>query len=284
MPKKRLAVVTMVHNEPDLLPVWYGHYVRELGHNSLYVIDHGSTVPLVFPGPEPRVTRLPTSPLEEGWRCALVSQFCNALLEEYEHVLYTDVDELIVPDPARARGLLDYCGRWTFEVTTVFGSDVVQVPEEDPIDFSRPVSAQRHWIRPYSNLCKPLLIRRPVRWSAGFHYADAASCFGGLYLFHIAYADFGMLERRQLKRVSVKRAEGNAMHHGIPPRQMVRHIRQDYADLPRRPGPSLGAEPEAAYQRRLIEAGETHGGNRLIGSNHQSPELWKIPPSFDGAF
>ena len=60
-----LAAVTMVHNEPDFLPIWAAHYARQVGEAHCYVIDHGSTEGLEQLAAMRHVMRLPRSPMNE---------------------------------------------------------------------------------------------------------------------------------------------------------------------------------------------------------------------------
>ena len=283
MAKFPLAVVTMLFDEPDLLPVWAAHYWRQVGYAHRYVIDHGSGQAREMLAGLPHVVTLPRSCFDQLWRCRLVSEFCNRLLETYDCVAYTDVDELLVADPRRHASLVALCRAGIPEVLTAFGADLLQMEEEAPIDFGRRIPAQRRYARPFSSLCKPSLIRRPVSWRPGFHYVDAPSRFGDLYLFHLAYADFAIIERRQRKRVSVERPPG-ASHHRIPPEEMLAHIRHDYVEQPRRDTETFGGRFETAFRQELLAAGRPEHGGRTIGADIIAPELWRLPHWFAGRF
>lgn len=279
-----LAAVTMIYNEPDHLPVWLAHYSRAVGLENCYVIDHGSTEGLDILAGLPHVRRLERGEMDEVWRAGIVSAVCNLLLQQYACVAYTDVDELLVADPARAPSLAALCAAGTPGILTAFGMDVLHTPGEPPIDLAQPLSHQRSWVRPYSSLCKPLLARRPVVWGPGFHFADAASEFGGLYLFHIAYADDALLERRQRRRNQVVWAGGLTSHHGIPPGDMLRHIRTDYANLPKRRAPTLGAALEQDFTASMLARGSRRDGHWTIGEGVHAQELWEVPQVFQGKF
>jgi hypothetical protein len=281
--KSPLAVVTMVYNEPDFLPVWARHYRTVLGAEHCYVIDHGSDDESIAASCPLQVARLPRSPLDEHWRADLVSTLCARLLERYEVVAYTDVDELLVADPRRFNDLVGLAAATEADVLTAFGSNILEVPGDAPIDLDRPISAQRHWARPYSSLCKPVFIRRPVRWGPGFHYADAASHFGGLYLFHIAYADNAITARRQAKRCGVERADGHGAHHGTPPEEMVR-LMKACAALPRDPDAKLGGAAESRFVAALLRDGRAGHGGRMIAADREPPVLWALPRWLEGCF
>jgi hypothetical protein len=273
----------MVYNEPDFLPVWARHYRAALGAEHCYVIDHGSDDDSIASSCPLQVARLPRSVLDEHWRADLVSKLCASLLERYEAVVYTDVDELLVADPRRFNDLPDLAAAMDCDVLTAFGCNILEVPGETPIDLARPISTQRHWARPYSSLCKPVLTRRPVQWGPGFHYADAASRFGGLYLFHIAYADNAITARRQAKRCAVPRADGHGAHHGTPPAEMVR-LMAACAALPCDPNAKLGGAAELRFIADLLRDGRPEHGGRVIAANREPPVLWALPRWLEGEF
>ena len=281
--KSPLAVVTMVYNEPDFLPVWAAHYRAAVGAEHCYVLDHGSDDGSVDASGPYQVARLRRSKLDENWRAEAVSRVCARLLERYEAVAYTDVDELLVADPRRFNGLAELSAAADTDVLTAFGTNMLQVPGDASIDLTRPITAQRQWTRPCSSLCKPLLVRRPVSWWPGFHGANAASRFGGLYLFHIAYVDHAITARRQEKRRSVERLPGHGGHHGIAPAEMVRLMTAGAA-LPRDPALQLGGPVEERFVAELLRDCRPQHGGWGIPLNHEPPVLWAMPRWLDGAF
>jgi hypothetical protein len=103
----RVAAITVARDEATMLPVWIRYYGGQLGMENLYVFDDnsvdGSTDDLPCD-----VIRIP--PVRDGkfesTRMRLVSGFADALLAVYDAVLFCDVDEFVVADPAASR-------RWT---------------------------------------------------------------------------------------------------------------------------------------------------------------------------
>ena len=184
-----LAAVTMVYNEAALLPLWLRHYARQVGAAHCYVIDHGSDDGSTDDLRPASVIRLPRSPHDDARRARAVSAFCASLLEWYDGVIHTDVDEFVLADPAAWPDLRAFAAASDADAVTAIGLNVIQVAEEAPLDPARPVLAQRAYAAFSSALCKPVLIRRPVRWAPGFHCADVALRFDGLFLFHLRYCD-----------------------------------------------------------------------------------------------
>jgi len=182
-----LAIVTMVYNEAELLPVWLRYYASQVGAAHCYIVDHGSddgsTEPARIGGAN--LLRLPRSPQDDTRRAEFISRLCAALLGYYDAVLYTDIDEIVVAE----HGLQAFSAH-AAPVSTAIGLNIIHAAGEPPIDLQRPVGAQRRYAAFSSALCKPVLIRRPVAWAPGFHcVADADPVFEGLYLFHLRYCD-----------------------------------------------------------------------------------------------
>nr|WP_321983018.1 glycosyltransferase family 2 protein [uncultured Lichenicoccus sp.] len=167
-----LAIVTMVYNEADFLPVWIRHYAAQAGSARCYVVDHGSddgsTDAERLP-PELNLLRIPRSPQDDDRRSGFISRFCASLLTWYESVVYVDVDELLVADPTLHASLIEFAAQLSRDaVVTAIGLDVVHRPDDEPgLDWRRPVSRQRRWLRFSSSMCKPVLIRRAVAWAPG---------------------------------------------------------------------------------------------------------------------
>ncbi len=193
-----VAALTMVFNEAEYLPVWLRHYTGRLGQAACHVIDHGSDDGSVaaalaeFPGIG--VIRLPRTPHDDARRAAMVSELAASYLRYYDAVLYTDVDELVVP--ARADGFAGLDLAALPEIAYAVGLNVLQMPEEGKLDPTRPVGEQRRFAWFASALCKPVLARRKPAWAPGFHSADAAPVFGAFYLLHLRYADREIACRR----------------------------------------------------------------------------------------
>ena len=199
---KKLAVVTMVYNEPEFLPIWCGYYGKQAGSEHCYIIDHGSDDGSTGKLVGFNVVKIPRSPKDNERRTRFVSQFCSALLEWYDVIINVDVDEIVVAEPDRFRNLQEYVDREEREVINAIGFDLHHLPLlEGPLDLANPVFKQRKWVRFSSAMCKPVLTTRPLTWAPGFHSANAPISFGQLYLFHLRYFDLALgLERLRRTR------------------------------------------------------------------------------------
>ena len=182
----------MIHNEAFFLPIWVRYYANALGAENLTVLDHGSDDGSLNGLPaQVSVVRLPHTGIDEDARAAAVNAFKAALQQYYDVVIYTDCDEIIVPDPAvYPDGLRQYCETCPPLVAPVGVELFHAVDREGPLEADRPVLRQRRFCRFANCYCKPLIAKGPVTWSPGFHYADRKSHIArDVYLFHLKAID-----------------------------------------------------------------------------------------------
>lgn len=190
----------MVYNDAAYLRIWAEYYSRALGARNLYVIDHGSDDGSTDELGEINVVRIPRSPQDDPRRADFMSSFTASLLSWYDCVLHGDVDEILVADPRYAPDLATFCAETRAPVLNAVGLNVIhRLGQELPYDPQRRVLEQRRYVFFASSMCKPALIRRPVRWSPGFHSADAPAVFGHLWLFHLRWFDLDLGHRRLAK-------------------------------------------------------------------------------------
>ncbi len=273
----RIAALTMSYNEPVWARVWARHYSRQVGAENCFLLDHGSDDGSTT-GLGVRVERLPRSPLDEEARAERIGERARALLERYDAVVHSDTDELLVADPARYTDLVAFASSVPDEVVTAIGLDLQHVAsEEGPLDPWRPIGEQRRWVRFSAAMCKPAFVRRPVRWAPGFHSCDFAAITGGLFLFHLRYADTGIgVERlRRTRQQAFATAETNP-HQRVSDDTFVAMV-SDVAQLPRRSVPFTDQRGPMAAQLMRIAIAREQGESWLPISGD---ELWELPDAF----
>src|SRR5579862_277055 len=234
MMSDNIAIITMVYNEGVNLPIWLRHYRRVAPNATLFVIDHssddGSTDNLHD------VTRipLPRDQFDERDRTFLVNSLQQGFLRYFKTVIYTDCDELIVPDPTKSPTLEAYLSGKRYSYASPVGINVIHIVEaEPPIDFSKPLLRQRRYGQFHSHMCKPVVTRVPLIWEAGFHacnqryYVDK-----DLYLFHIKQIDRDEALRRQhiARDVPWSKAAIDANHSAHHRYDDERFIREFFLD------------------------------------------------------
>lgn len=287
-----LAIVTMVYNEAVFLPLWLRHYTLQAEPRHCYVVDHGSDDGSTDRAGLPaglNLVRIPRSPQDDARRCRFMSQFCAGLLVWYESVIYVDVDEILVADPALHASLADYAASLdAHAVISAIGLDLLHCPDDEPVlDWSRPVSLQRRWLRFSSAMCKPVLIRRPVSWAPGFHNIDAPPRFDELFLFHLRYVDL----EAGLARLALTRAQAWGSPQAGSHQRMADTVWRDMllgmASLPRLTRGTLGLEDELlhGWLARVMQSTSSRQAELYRIDLHLSGDsLWRLPERFVGCF
>ncbi len=282
----RVAALTMSYNEPVWAKVWAQHYAGQLGAEHCTLFDHGSDDGSAD-GLPVRVRRLERSALSEAWRVAVVADEVKSLLRQYDAVIYTDVDELLVADPLHHSGLRGFAAAMAEPVVTAIGLDLQHIPDLEPaLDVAQPVGAQREWVRFSASLCKPVLVRRAVEWAPGFHCCDAPMVLDRLYLLHMRYADLDAGLRR-LERTRSQAVVGPAgFEHQRVPNADFEAMMRAVAGLPRQEGaldPWLA--PLAGWLDRLRASRETREEQVYkLDLGISGDVLWRLPPKMRGLF
>jgi hypothetical protein len=142
---------------------------------------------------------------------ALANRFANAMLMVYDAVVFTDVDEFLVPDPAKYDGLHDYVGRNSHrDIVAPLAVNVLHAPQtESPIVADRPVLEQRRFVKVAPNMCKPLVKRVASPWMEGFHGTkDRFEIDHELLMVHLKYYDAATLREVADRRQKAHEVEG----------------------------------------------------------------------------
>ena len=280
----RIAAITMAYNEAVLLPIWARHYARQVGADQCYVIDHGSTDPVVLP-PGMNTLRLPRSPHDDERRARFVSTLAASLLTYYDWVLYTDVDELLLADPGAFRDLPSFCASVQgADTVTAIGFDVQHLPDLEPaLDATRPFGQQRGWARFTSAMCKPVLTRQALAWAPGFHCSEHPLAFDRLYLFHLHWADLTLgLERLRKTRHMAWCGEAFGHHQRVADREWL-DLFDGMASLPRLAAQDFDPNGPALqpWLARTTQSSEGRAGQTFsIDLSVNAAELWPIPHHF----
>jgi len=201
----RVAVLTMVRNEADMLPRWIEYYGHQVGVENLIVVDDNSDDGSTDDLPCARI-RLPAEPWRVPWgqtRITLANSVSRGLLACYEAVIFADADEFLVPDPDRYASLIDYVGANQHrELIAPLGLNVLHDPLSEPtLDPARPMMEQRRFVKFVSGMCKPLIKCVPAAWVASFHGLTKQFVIDrDLLLLHLKYADVDSLVRTSERR------------------------------------------------------------------------------------
>jgi hypothetical protein len=284
----KIAAITMVYNEKEYVPIWLRHYGKHVGIENCFIVDHGSSDGSTANLGACNVVRIPRSPYEPHKQSAFNSTFCSSLLNWYDWIIYSDVDEIVLPDPRISSSLVEYCRRPLPDVITAIGLNVQHRPDAEPaLDLGRPVTTQRAFVFGCSPMCKPLLTRRPIVWSPGSHSADAPMVFDHLYMFHLRWFDLPIgLQRLQRTRAMEWARRDAGAQARLPDEQMVQQYR-GFAGMPQMT--DIDFDPKQAplddFLNKVVASRIGREQDLYkIDLNIWCGRLWKIPERFVGAF
>ncbi|MFZ3234236.1 MAG: glycosyltransferase family 2 protein [Stellaceae bacterium] len=208
----KIAALTTAYNEPVFLPIWRQYYGQALGEEHLFVVDHGSDDGSTDNVGAANRVRIPRGEFDEDQRCTFVSRLQASLLCYYDAVIFSDTDEILVPDPEKYSGLVDFVTRRCEQFVTAIGLEVQHLTDtEADIDLGRPILAQRRYVQFAPEYCKPLVSRIPLVWKPGFHDCDLPpSIAPDLFLFHLRRMDRKLAVQR-LRRMRDTKWSKNAL-------------------------------------------------------------------------
>ena len=277
-----IAALTMAYNEAAFLPIWARHAAALVGPAHCHVLDHGSTDGSTDRLGAINVLRLPRSPMDDTSRAACISDIAAALLHHYDAVLYSDVDELVFPDPAHHATLADLLAATDAPVIHAIGVNVVQVPGEPALNPYAPALAQRGWVHMVGSMCKPHLIRRSAgafRWAPGFHHlldADPTPAFPHLMMAHLRWIDADLHAARLTRTRAQPWTDPAAAWWQRLDDAAGAALHEAHGRRPRDPSVDVSAT-DPAVQAALAAAFAHPDGATNLRANYQHETLWPLP-------
>ncbi len=200
--EKRRAVLTIVQNEAVFLPIWLRYYSRFFAADDIYVLDHESTDGSTTGG---GFVRIPVAheTVDHTWMVRTIEAHQHELLQRYDMVLTTDVDEIVAPNPEWGT-LGQYLDRFDEEWINCLGYEILHLKDrEEPFRMDRPILEQRGYWFATSAYDKPALASVPMTWEPGFHMRSdrRLSLDPDLYLIHLHRLDYDVcLARHRWRR------------------------------------------------------------------------------------
>lgn len=275
--------MTMVRNEAGMLPRWLQHYGSHVGSDALFVIDDVSDDGSVD-GIDATVIRLPERSTAGGrrfdrFKAQMANRLGHTLLTAYDAVIFTDVDEFLVPDPRRFTNLHEYLeSLGSRDVVAPIGLNLMHSPlDAPPVRPDLPLLAQRRHVRFAPFMCKPMVKRRPYRWGPGQHGIQARySIDRGLFMFHAHYADLEQATGTHAHRhteFQVSDTGRNSMWK-YPPDEFTRHIASMAHD---ESAPLPVFDPETLPLQSVVRPRPKRGGYTSRGGPMRIQPMMELP-------
>lgn len=208
LPRGLIAFFTVVKNEYVYLPILMRYYSQFFEPEDMTILDNDSTDHSInaFKIPKGVIVERVLSPHEDYFdHNFLVNTVQNKqaeLLKKYKAVLFAEVDEMVVPDPAvYPGGLTEYLLKFLEspqKLAKLVGAEIWHnATYEPPIDFNRPILQQRRLVRWNHYYNKALLSKIPLNYSNGFHLCNQqVDQDKNFYLFHLQFIDYDYFRAR----------------------------------------------------------------------------------------
>lgn len=201
----KIGIIARHKNDEKFLNLWYRYYSRFFLDRDIYIIDNESTDGSIekfrLKHIQVNVSTVKTPYVyDEGvlTQAVIDKQFELFTHLNYDVVVYTDIDEFIIPDPSRWKDLRNYIEKIMEEREHIgtHGYEIYQDKNEPSLNFdSNQILNQRNWWCECDFYKKPLITRIPVEWGWGFHDFGIESrewvrADYHLYLFHLQKIDY----------------------------------------------------------------------------------------------
>ncbi len=208
-----LAVVTMVYDDYEFLPIWLRYWSKYVDQKSIYVIIHGTNRRLHRMAQGCNITEIRRPmpyPRMEADRWQMLGHFVSALSFMHEAVVYTDVDEIITLDPCLDMGIVDYILTSKSDVIAPFGVEIVHREDKEPENYDPDYSVldQRRFLRINASHGKPSIVKQPIAWRRGGHFAycEDVNVDTRLTTFHLRFFDMQLFRDRAVRRRNTTQA------------------------------------------------------------------------------
>lgn len=206
----------MVYRDYWALEQWYRHYGALLGAENLYIIAHGADPKIAQKCPRASIWTVPRDDLTgfDRRRGQMLNGFQAGLLQIYDWVIRTDVDELICTEPGLC--LQDILQAQEAPAVFALGFNLVEVPGDPPLtrnvfDSRRAAVFTGHYSKAFA-VREPLALMRhgvQLRPRRVRHFPFVMP--RGLYLAHLKYASRTALEVVDALRMEIGGLEGKGL-------------------------------------------------------------------------
>ena len=178
----KIAVLVNKENDDPLWPIWFDYYSVHV--DAIETIRLRENNPTYIPGAFARE----------------VSTRQTQLLKAFDVVVYSDIDEFLIPDPKIYNGLRDYIEQHWDKLPGATGHQLIHNHDTDaPIMLDYPLMYQRPFWAREEIYDKRLITHAPVTWSPGFHYLQgqiSPDPDPELILLHVLYCDSQLALKR----------------------------------------------------------------------------------------
>jgi hypothetical protein len=195
---KKFAVFCPVKNETTFSKIWFKYYSQFLSPEDIYFLDFGSDVLPDYC----QVKSTDKNILDAIELFEEIKKFHKELLDRYEYVIPTDVDEIVY----HKSGLDNFINSLDKDFVKCAGYELIHLPEkEDDFKPNETIFSQRkYWYRSPNHYDKTLITKKPLSWTIGLHNChNHTEVENDLYLIHLHRFDYKTCIERHLKWASM---------------------------------------------------------------------------------
>lgn len=233
-PKKRKkAIFTSFYDESFFLNIFLDYYSKFFKQTDIYVVQHvcKSVAQEKLSNERCNVIIWEHDILcDEKARYEFLNQVYRKLILKYETVIFSDIDEILAPDPEEyPGGLSEYIDRINDQrFVRTKGFEVLHVPEEEPpLDFcKKPYLSQRKWWARNITFDKFLINRNYVKLYPGCHETNMTTEIfketgkvipydPDLLLIHLKRIDYNLCKDKAFKLAGVKYIDSTYGLHNL---------------------------------------------------------------------
>jgi hypothetical protein len=219
--KRQKAIFTIVNNEKIFLPIWIEHYKNFFDAEDIFVFDHlsldGSTNNL-----DVNIAKLNYDKIfNHEWLRNTVEKILEKLLDRYEVVVFTEIDELLYDINTPLDKKIELFIKSEDQYLTCAAFELFQqIETEKEFDPSKHFILQRgYWFRDLG-YDKTLITKIPLKYNLGFHYLvdKKSNPSEGLYMLHLRRLDLNLrIEKHnfRFKNNSFDENDENAFHNKL---------------------------------------------------------------------
>lgn len=293
--KNPLAIVTMVHGDYFFLKRWYDYYAGQVGAENLYIFSHGNDPQHHKIAPLANVIGIPRDPTmhmfdRRRWR--MLSRFVSGIMQFYNWVILSDVDEIVIVDPDAAPGILPYLKAHYWDPATAPKNiaplclELIHYPQDEtlPVEDNATILSRRRTFRPSRNYSKPCLVRDEVTFRPGGHLNNLSRRHmpDHMYLLHLKYFDRGQNETRAQDRSDAILSPGavDNKYAKMGTWYATNDHHQTILD-----GLTFAGEDIALTEfRAKLSRQKEKAPNRFVYGYAKSQHLYRIPQRFETVF
>ncbi|MDA7964052.1 hypothetical protein [Ruegeria sp.] len=285
----------MVYDDYEFLPIWKKYWSQHVEPKCMYVIIHGSNRRLrrmVRGCNVIEMRRPPPYRQMEAARWTMLGHFVSSLTYMHDSVLYTDVDEIITLDPAVGTDVQDYILSRESDVTASYGLEVIHREDLEPDGFDpeKGVLDQRRLVRVNASFGKPSMVKKPIAWRRGGHfaYSDNIVIDPNLTAFHLRFFDMDLFRARAVRRRKTTLApKGKNNTAGRAWRASDDGLDSMIASLHDMPIAGILPDDRSSYVDAIEKSKSLVTQNDQVFTKHKthaSPELYRLPERYEGLF